>query len=434
MSVDVERTNELIRLFGEHQYADMRVERRESMRSVLFDLPRRSPLGWQCLYEHAPAFLREVGERATPEEIGAGMRKVGSRPYALQPFIFVCSYLGARQMRMLELGLSQGDPFPEETGGPSLHHGFLGAPDERLPLGRRAAPRQAGGSLPILDEDAVAELSERAPASEDDRTAIRRMAATLELFNFIQHGEQRDGIFGHRPYDLGGGSVLLGKEFNDLRNDYMPWAKTDTRVPVANVAVIQVAHDVEVSCDMFGSMTIHPHEIDDRLERVVVLTDEGGTLRELDMDEVVAIQEAAADAQEELPEGGRVGRALQDRVRRADVRESPQAVPRRRRPRRRCVATADEGLSGDRRPHGRRDARGRASADLGAHGGQGRLLPGRCRPGRSCASTAAPAPRGCTSSGLTSTASRRSPAASATAASPSIAATAASKSASGAPR
>ena len=93
--------------------------------------------------------------------------------------------------------------------------------------------------------------------------------------------------------------MLLGKEFNDLRNDYMPWAKTDTRVPVANVAVIQVAHDVEVSCDMFGSMTIHPHEIDDRLERVVVLTDEGGTLRELDMDEVVAIQEAAADAQEE---------------------------------------------------------------------------------------------------------------------------------------
>jgi hypothetical protein len=113
-AVDVERTNELIKLFGEHQYADMRVERREAMRSVLFDLPRRSPLGWQCLYEHAPAFLREASEHATAEEIGAGMRTVGSRPYALQPFIFVCSYLGARQMRMLELGLSQGDPFPEE--------------------------------------------------------------------------------------------------------------------------------------------------------------------------------------------------------------------------------------------------------------------------------------------------------------------------------
>ena len=299
---DVERTNELIRLFGESQYADMRVERRESMRSVLFDLPRRSPLGWQCLYEHAPAFLREVGERMTPEEIGSRMRTVGSRPYALQPFIFVCSYLGARQMRMLELGLSQGDPFAEERPEDLA---FIMDFWARLMGAYRSddvlLPRQADGSLPILDEPVVAALSERAhPASEDDRTAIRRMAATLELFNFILHGEQRDGIFGHGPYEVDGGSVLLAKEFNDLRNEYMPWARTDTRVPLANVVVIQVAHDVEVNCDMFGSMTIHPHEIDDRLERVAVLTNEGGELRDVDIEEVVGIQQAAADAQEEL--------------------------------------------------------------------------------------------------------------------------------------
>ena len=301
-TVDVERTNELIKLFGEHQYADMRVEKREAMRSVLFDLPRRSPLGWQCLYEHAPAFLREVSEQATPEEIGAGMRTVGSRPYALQPFIFVCSYLGARQMRMLELGLSQGDPFPEERPEDLA---FIMDFWARLLSAYRSddalLPRQAGGSLPILDEALVGELDERArPASEDDRTAIRRMAATLELLNFVLHGEQRDGIFGHGPYDLGGGAVLMCKEFNDLRNDYMPWAETRTRVPLPNVAVIQVARDVEVSCDMFGSMTVHPHEIDDRLERVVVLTNEGDSLRELGIDEVTGVQEAAADAQEEL--------------------------------------------------------------------------------------------------------------------------------------
>ncbi len=214
----------------------------------------------------------------------------------------MCSYLGARQMRMLELGLSQGDPFPDERPEDLA---FIMDFWARIMSAYRSddalLPRQAGGSLPILDDDLVAELGERAqPASEDDRTAIRRMAATLELFNFVLHGEQRDGIFGHGPYDLGGGSLLLAKEFNDLRNDYMPWASTATRVPVANVAVIQVARDVEVSCDMFGSMTVHPHEIDDRLERIVVLTNEDGTLREVDIDEVVAIQEAAADAQEEL--------------------------------------------------------------------------------------------------------------------------------------
>ena len=31
----------------------------------------------------------------------------------------------------------------------------------------------------------------------NDLPAVRRMAATLELYNFVLHGEQRDGIFGH---------------------------------------------------------------------------------------------------------------------------------------------------------------------------------------------------------------------------------------------
>ena len=202
------------------------------------------------------------------------------------------------------------------------------------------------------------------------------MAATLELFNFVLHGEQRDGIFGHGPYDLGGGSLLLAKEFNDLRNDYMPWASTATRVPVANVAVIQVARDVEVNCDMFGSMTVHPHEIDDRLERIVVLTNEDGALREVDIDEVVAIQEAAADAQEEL-----FLKAVEWDARYKIEYGAPMFANHLKPfldaagPGRGCGAAADGRLPGHRRPDGGRDARGRAAADLGPHGEPaGRLL------------------------------------------------------------
>jgi hypothetical protein len=301
-TIDVERTNELIRLFGEHQYADMRVERREAMRSVLFDLPRRSPLGWQCLYEHGADFLREVSGHATPEEIGRLMRTVGSRPYALQPFIVVCSYLGARQQRMLDLGLRQGDPFPEER---PWDLSFVMDWWARLQSSYRSddalLPRQADGSLPILDEPLVRELSERTePLGEERYTRVRRMAATLELFSFVLHGEQRDGIFGHGPYDPGVEGVLFCKEFNDLQNDYMPWANTEARIPVANVAVVHVAHDVRLTCDMFGSMTVEPHELSDHLERVAVLTNEGGRLRQIDEAEVEEIQHRAADAQEEL--------------------------------------------------------------------------------------------------------------------------------------
>lgn len=296
------RVNELIRLFGDHQLSEMRAMKRSTMQSMLFDLPRRSPLGWQCLYEHEADFLREACEHASPEEIGRRMRTVGSRPYALQPFIIMCSYLGARQQRMLDLGLHPGDPFAEErpedlTFVVDFWARLQGAyrSDDAL------LPGETGGTLPILDEDVVEDLADRAtPADPDRHTGMRRMAATLELYEFILHGEQRDGIFGHGPYDLGAGRLLFCKEFNDLRNDYMPWARTEARCAVDNVVVVQVAHDVELSCDMFGSMTVEPHELGDRLEGIAVVTNEGGTLRELADDERAAIQRAAADGQEEL--------------------------------------------------------------------------------------------------------------------------------------
>ena len=216
------RVNELIALFGRNQMREMRAMKRSSQQSMLFDLPRRSPLGWQCLYEHEAGFLREVCEYATPEELGRRMRTVGMRPYALQPFILMCSYLGARQQRMLDLGLHPGEPFPEErpedlTFVVDFWARMMGAyrSDDVL------LPAEAGGALPILDDDAIADLVRRSqPADEERHRLIRRMSATLELYEFILHGEQRDGIFGHGPYDLGDGRVLFVKEFNDLRNDY----------------------------------------------------------------------------------------------------------------------------------------------------------------------------------------------------------------------
>jgi hypothetical protein len=297
-----EHLNELIALFGEHQRRDMAAMQRSAMTSMLFDLLRRSPLGWQALYEHEVPFLRELCEHAPPEEIGRRMRTVGSRPYALQPFILGCSYLGARQQRMLDLGLSEGDPFPEEDVE-SL--GFLMDFWERVMRAYRSddalLPGQAGGSLPILDEEAIEAVRERLePASEQRFTQIRRMAATLELYSFVLHGEQRDGIFGHGPYDLGGGLTLFFREFNDLQNDYLPWAATQARNLHDRVVVAYAARDVQVVCDMFGTMAVEPHEIGDRLDGLAVLTRSGEELETIDDAVVPRIQEAAADAADEL--------------------------------------------------------------------------------------------------------------------------------------
>jgi hypothetical protein len=297
-----EHLDEIILLFGENLKSEMRAERREALTSVLFDLPRRSLLGWFALYEHQAGFLRELMERMPPEEIGRRMKVPGTRPYHLQLFIVMCSHFLARQQRMLELGLAEGDPFPEER-----HDDLVTVVDfwERTSSAYRSdgllLPIQAGDTQRVLDEEHLGRVRELLrPADAETYASVRRMAATLELYDFVLHGEQRDGIFGHGPYPGEGGRTIFLREFNDLRNDYMPWARTETRNLFPNVIVAHECHDTTIRCDMFGGVVTRPMEIADRLDRLAVFTQDGGALRALTGDEITAVQEAAAAAQIEL--------------------------------------------------------------------------------------------------------------------------------------
>ena len=298
----VERLNELILGFGEHEKAALRAENRGAMTSQLFDLRRRSLLGWQAKYEHEPGFLREVAAVLSPEQVGRLMRVPGSRPYYLQLFLLFQDTLGARQQRMLELGLSEGDAFPEERLDDLL---FVADFWERASRAYRSdgklLPDEAGRTQPILDEDTLDALRELlSPAPREQLDATRRLAASLEAYCFVAHGEQRDGIFGHGPYPGRNGTILFCKEFNDLRNGFLPWAQTSTRNVHDNVVVAYECRDVRVACDMFGGLVTDPLDYHDRVERVAVLTQAAGELQPLGVDEQAAAQAAAEQATNEI--------------------------------------------------------------------------------------------------------------------------------------
>jgi hypothetical protein len=300
---DLETTNALIARFSAAHQTTMRAERRATMQSALFDLPRRSSLGYEAVYEHGGELIRELKAAIDPEELGRRMRGVGQRPYTLQIFMLILGYLAGRQQHLLDAGLRPGEAYAgddlEEIGEfveywAAILHGQRD--------GDSLMPEENGGATQVVDADELAVVRELLePADADRRSRVRKMSATLELYGFILHGEQRDGIGGHGPYAGPGGTTLFFKEFNDLRNQQLPWAGTDVRNPHGNVVVAYAARDVEVRCDLFGSMVIEPHELGDRVEGLAVLTrDAGGVLHRLDDAGIEAVRDAASHAQQEL--------------------------------------------------------------------------------------------------------------------------------------
>ena len=59
MSTDLDAVNALIARFAAAHRTTMHAERRATMQSALFDLPRRSSLGYEAVYEHGGALVRD---------------------------------------------------------------------------------------------------------------------------------------------------------------------------------------------------------------------------------------------------------------------------------------------------------------------------------------------------------------------------------------
>lgn len=299
--MDVGHLNELIATFGAHHKAALRAEKRASASSPLFDLLRRSLLGYYLKWDHTAPVLREVASAMAPEEVGRRMRRPGMRPYYMQHFLLMQDILSGRQQRLLELGLSHGDRFPGERLDDLLFAADFWERSCR-------AYRSDGGlfpaedrSQPILDEEEVTRIEGLLEPYEAGRYATaRRVLATLDAYAFLAHGEQRDGIFGHGPYPLPGGRVLFLKEVNDLRNDLLPWAQTEARNPYANVVVAYICRDVRVVCDFFGGLVTEPLDFTDRIERFAVLTNDSGDVRPVPDGEWPAIVAAATAATNEI--------------------------------------------------------------------------------------------------------------------------------------
>jgi hypothetical protein len=153
--------------------------------------------------------------------------------------------------------------------------------------------------LPPADIEGLA--SQLRPFSTDRHRQLRRLAATLELYAFILHGEQRDGLFAHGPYPLDDGSQLIVQEFNDLQNDFLPWAQTRTGNPYPGLALVRRTRGLDARFDLFGGVRWQTTELAAcvKAEELFAYTADGH-VKPVPCGEIEHIESCAAAAQNEL--------------------------------------------------------------------------------------------------------------------------------------
>jgi hypothetical protein len=274
-----------IETWGVAQSETMRREQRGKLSSELFDIRGRTWVGFECYYRAVPELLAALAERISPEEIGRRMKRPGQRPYYLQLFILMSNYLCAREQRVLTAG-SPPETDPAEAEALQILVEFFAR--------AASAYREDGGLVPaapdydqrILD----AEWAGRCAAllgPTDDLARVRRALASISLYVFLMHGEQRDGNFDHGPYQLEDGARMLIHEINDLDNDYLPWVDSERPLPLSNICIAYALREVEMRFSIFAGCVTDPAEFVDRVERFAVFTAEGDELRMAEAEDLV---------------------------------------------------------------------------------------------------------------------------------------------------
>lgn len=283
--------NQVIEDFSLNIRAFMQREDRASLKSMLFNVPKRTVLGSMCKTENAGAFLRDLTRAATPEEIGSRMRRPGSRLNAFHACGLLWSVLLAREQRRLE-------------GRPDLdHHTVALVTDFTARLLRayrgdgQCFPLPGSCEMPILRAEDVFRLLPHVERVDAPTLArLRAMVGTLTAYSFILHGEQRDGIYHHGPYPATAPRTLIVKELTDLADTALPWEPRDARLPVTGVVVAMVVENVCAQVDLWGTLMTEPADPYSRLRAAAVFGVSKEGLKRLDVADWSGLEARAQQA------------------------------------------------------------------------------------------------------------------------------------------
>lgn len=283
-------TRSLVDRFGGDIAAFLVAADRTKYHSTLFDMRKRTLLGMYCLYDHAEWYLEQIVTRRDPRELGASLRRLAARPYTPLVNTMPWAFLASRENDILlgrdtnEQALARVMQIWREVA-----QGYRG--DGTL------LPSEAGFVNHVLPDGDVLRLHQLLASTTHDFALTQRVAARLEIMNFVISGEIRGRNFFHGPYPgTRPGTTVIVQEFTELRHREQPWIEGLLDFPVQNVVIIREVQDFKATFDLFGFMVVLSNNYPQSIERSTVLTVESGGPRILDESEIEALGHPAQEA------------------------------------------------------------------------------------------------------------------------------------------
>ncbi|WP_066913113.1 hypothetical protein [Millisia brevis] len=266
------------------------LSRRTVFESELFGMNTYIVMSMMEDYLRVPERLRTIARHATPEDLVRTGLPIGSKRSFINLAAMPLHYLTGRELYV-------------DLGRDTLADG-LDDQLEVLRFWRRATIAMRTDSV-LFNMDATPtnsshviddELRDRIlghlePNDAATTATVRKFAARLTAYAFLENCDARTAVCDTGPYDLGDGTFLALRELCCDGDGDFPWLDgiRETLPEHRFVLAYRLPNDVAMDNNVWGTAWFTPSDYLDRILQLRVFAVRDGQLRPLDLPEVVAL-------------------------------------------------------------------------------------------------------------------------------------------------
>lgn len=251
----------------------------------------------ECYRRH-PEMIEKIEAAMPAEEIGRAGRAPGNQIDAVHLWSIANIFLTGRQV-LIAMGKIAADHEPDRIA-------FL------LEFWRRAALSYRGDGhhqawdagmvlRPYSGELIEALAAAVTPVSGEDLDRVRKFSATVMSYLFLLYFDTRVGTGDSGPYELGGGRVMLVRDFTNIGVSHFPWSgQVAGGMPYSDLTAAFVLDGVRLEVNDWGTSITDPESYLDRVVGFGLYATGGGNPEPVPFEELEEITQATRKARADM--------------------------------------------------------------------------------------------------------------------------------------